>query len=77
MLEEKVLNTINRYNMIQEKDKIVVGVSGGPDSISLLNILNILRKLMKKLQILILRQKQKVNVLLLQLQAVLVVIFFF
>ena len=40
MLEEKVFNTINRYDMVQEGDKIVVGVSGGPDSISILNILN-------------------------------------
>ena len=40
MLEEKVLNTINKYNMIKSSDKIIIGVSGGPDSISLLNILN-------------------------------------
>ena len=44
MLEEKVFNTINRYDMVQEGDKIVVGVSGGPDSISLLNILNNLKE---------------------------------
>ena len=31
MLEEKVLNTINKYNMIQSGDGIVIGVSGGPD----------------------------------------------
>ena len=40
MLEEEVLKTINKYQMIQNGDKIVVGVSGGPDSITLLNILN-------------------------------------
>lgn len=40
MLEEEVLNTIKKYNMINEGDKIVIGVSGGPDSITLLNILN-------------------------------------
>ncbi len=44
MLEEKVFNTINRYDMVQEGDKIVVGVSGGPDSISILNILNNLKE---------------------------------
>ena len=36
----KIINTIRRYNLIQSGDKIVLGVSGGPDSISMLNILN-------------------------------------
>ena len=36
---EKVKNTIKKFNLIDNNDKIVVGVSGGPDSISLLNIL--------------------------------------
>ena len=40
MLEEKVLATIKKYDMIQNDDKIVIGVSGGPDSMTLLNILN-------------------------------------
>ena len=40
MLEEKVMQTINTYQMIKEGDKIVIGVSGGPDSMTLLNILN-------------------------------------
>ena len=44
MLEEKVLETIKKYNMIEKQDKIVIGVSGGPDSISLLNVLNNLRE---------------------------------
>lgn len=39
-LENKVLNTIKKYNLINENDKIVIGVSGGPDSMCLLNILN-------------------------------------
>ena len=44
MLEDKVLATINRYNMINKKDKIVIGVSGGPDSMTLLNVLNNLKE---------------------------------
>lgn len=39
MLENKVLETIEKYNMIKKGDKIVVAVSGGPDSMTLLNIL--------------------------------------
>ncbi len=38
-MEEEVLKTIKKFNMIQENDKIVVAVSGGPDSMTLLNIL--------------------------------------
>ena len=44
MLEEKVLKTIQRYNMLQDGDKVVIGVSGGPDSMTLLNILNNLKE---------------------------------
>ena len=40
MIFEKVLSTINKYNLIQKGDKIVLGLSGGPDSICLLHILN-------------------------------------
>lgn len=39
-MKQKVINTIKKYNLIKNKDKIVLGVSGGPDSISMLNILN-------------------------------------
>lgn len=38
-MEEKILKTIKKYNLIKNGDKIVIGVSGGPDSIALLNIL--------------------------------------
>lgn len=39
MLEEKVLETIKNNNLIKKGDSVVVGVSGGPDSITLLDIL--------------------------------------
>ena len=39
MLKEEVLETIKKYELIKEGDRIVLGVSGGPDSISMLNIL--------------------------------------
>lgn len=39
-LEENFLNTIKENNLIEKGDKIVVGVSGGPDSITLLYCLN-------------------------------------
>ena len=41
---EKVLKTIEQYNLIEDGDKIVLAVSGGPDSIAMLDILNKLRK---------------------------------
>ena len=43
-----VLKTIQKYNLINANDKIVLGVSGGPDSLFMLDILN---KLKKDLQI--------------------------
>ena len=39
MLEEKVLQTIVENELIKNGDKIVIGVSGGPDSITLLDVL--------------------------------------
>lgn len=40
MLKENVLNCIRKHNLIEDGDKIVLGVSGGPDSIAMLNVLN-------------------------------------
>ena len=47
MLEEKVLGTIKKYEQIKSGDTIVLGVSGGPDSICLLNILKNLQNELK------------------------------
>lgn len=44
MLREEVLDTIKKYNLIENNDKVVVGVSGGPDSICLVDILYNLKK---------------------------------
>ena len=38
-MEEQVLNTIKKYNLIRLDDKVVCGVSGGPDSICMLDTL--------------------------------------
>lgn len=39
-MKKKVLETIKKYNLIEDGDKVVVAVSGGPDSITMLDILN-------------------------------------
>ena len=39
MLKEKVLKTIKKYKLIEQNDRIVCGVSGGPDSVCMLDIL--------------------------------------
>lgn len=40
---KKVKHTIEKYNMISMGDHVLVGLSGGPDSVCLLQILNILK----------------------------------
>ena len=40
ILAEKVLKTIKKHKLIEVGDKIVLGVSGGPDSICMLHLLN-------------------------------------
>ena len=43
-MKERVLQTIKKYNLIENGDKLVLAVSGGPDSIAMLNILEEIRK---------------------------------
>lgn len=43
-MEKIVLKTIIKYNLIKDGDRIVLAVSGGPDSIFMLDILNKLKK---------------------------------
>jgi tRNA(Ile)-lysidine synthase len=47
MILETVKSTIRKYNLIQRGDKIVAGVSGGPDSVALLFLLNSLKQELK------------------------------
>lgn len=46
-MKEKIIKTIKKYNLINPEDKIILGVSGGPDSIAMLDILNQLKAEMK------------------------------
>ncbi|MFA5090409.1 MAG: tRNA lysidine(34) synthetase TilS [Candidatus Omnitrophota bacterium] len=44
MLIDKFKKTVKSYNLISPKDKIVVGVSAGPDSVALFYLLQALKK---------------------------------
>ena len=44
MLLRKFLRTIQKFHLVNKGDKILIGVSGGPDSVALLYLLNHLRK---------------------------------
>ncbi|RAP51184.1 MAG: TIGR00269 family protein [Methanosphaera sp. SHI613] len=43
-IEKKVLKTIRKRKLVTKGDKVLVGLSGGKDSVALLNILNILKE---------------------------------
>ena len=43
-MDNKIRNTINRYDMLRKGDTVVVGLSGGADSVALLHILLSLRE---------------------------------
>lgn len=42
-MEKKVSNFITKHNMVKENDHIILGISGGPDSMALLYIMNQLK----------------------------------
>jgi len=44
MLIEKVKETIRKYGMLDPGDRVLIAVSGGPDSVCLLNVLRELKK---------------------------------
>ena len=37
-MEDKILKTIKKYKLIESGDKVLIAVSGGPDSMCLLDI---------------------------------------
>ena len=46
-VEEQVYNCIKKYKLIDEGDKLLIGVSGGPDSICLLHVMYLLKQKLK------------------------------
>lgn len=44
---DSVRNTIRKYNLIDKGDKVLIGLSGGPDSVALLYLLSGLKKELK------------------------------
>src|SRR5665648_1199138 len=39
MLEKNILQTIDKFDMLSFNDRVLIGLSGGPDSVTLLNVL--------------------------------------
>ena len=50
-MEQKILETIKKYNLIEDGEKVVIGVSGGPDSITLLDALLKIKNKVKNLKL--------------------------
>lgn len=44
MILDKVKDTVKKYNLINKNDRVLVGLSGGPDSVTLLYLLSSLSK---------------------------------
>jgi tRNA(Ile)-lysidine synthase len=44
MILEKVKQTIQKFRMLKQRDRVVIAVSGGPDSCALVYLLNLLKK---------------------------------
>ena len=45
-LQAKVLQAVREYDMLKPKDKVIVGLSGGADSVTLLHCLNSLKRIL-------------------------------
>jgi uncharacterized protein (TIGR00269 family) len=43
-VEKKVKRTVNKYNLLEEDDKVALGISGGKDSLTMLEILEKIEK---------------------------------
>ena len=46
-MEEKVLETIRKYDLIESGNKVLIAVSGGPDSMCLLDVFNKIKEKLK------------------------------
>ncbi len=61
-MEKQILETIKEYKLIENGDKIIVGVSGGPDSICMLDLLRkIKEKNILKFEIIVVHINHKIR----------------